>query len=243
LRAAREAAYPPGEFIGQESFMRAGEILRLARRAAIRPGVRVLDLCCGVGAPGRLITRRLGCRYLGLDASAAAVHVARARTGDLGCRFVVAAVPPLPAGQWDVVLMLETMLAFPDKAALLADVAAALPTGGRFAFTVEEGRPLTPAEQSLMPDADTVWLTPLPELVAQLHDAGLQVRAQDDYTRSHHAIAAALLDAFVADARSIAAAIGSDAFDGLVTAHALWSEWLRTGRVRKFGIVAEKVLV
>ena len=67
-------------------------------------------------------------------------------------------MPPLPDGRFDVVLLLETMLAFPDKAALLAEVARVLEPGGRFAFTVEEGRPLTAGERARMPDADTVWL-------------------------------------------------------------------------------------
>ncbi|HEU5242425.1 MAG TPA: hypothetical protein VFU25_10435, partial [Ornithinibacter sp.] len=68
LWRAREAAFPAGEFVGQESFMTAGEIRSLAARAGIRPGVSVLDLCCGVGGAGLFVTRELGCRYLGVDA-------------------------------------------------------------------------------------------------------------------------------------------------------------------------------
>src|SRR4051812_18730680 len=60
LRRARMSAYTPGEFVEQESFMRASEIRAVARRAGIAPGVSVLDLCCGVAGPGRLITRELG---------------------------------------------------------------------------------------------------------------------------------------------------------------------------------------
>jgi hypothetical protein len=47
-------------------------------------------------------------------------------------------------------------------------------------------------------------------------------------------------DAFVADASDIAAEIGRQALDELVSAHRLWSDWLAEGRVRKFAIVAEK---
>jgi hypothetical protein len=57
LQRARASAYAPGEFIEQESFMRASEILALAGRAGIEPGVSVLDLCCGIAGPGRFITR------------------------------------------------------------------------------------------------------------------------------------------------------------------------------------------
>jgi SAM-dependent methyltransferase len=240
LQRAREAAYPAGEFVGQESFMRAGEICRLADRAGIGPGVSVLDLCCGVAGPGRFITARLGCRYLGVDCSASAVAIARELAGDLPCRFEQAQVPPLPEGRFDVVLLLETMLAFPDKAALVGEVARALVPGGRFGFTVEEGAPLTPEERVRMPDADTVWLVELAELTSLLREAGLTVTEQEDLSAAHCAMAAALLDSFRADSTGIAAQVGTRATDELIAAHQLWSDWLGSGRVRKFAMVAEK---
>ncbi|MDX6553686.1 MAG: hypothetical protein QOH74_2174, partial [Gaiellales bacterium] len=91
--------------------MRAGEIRALAQRAGIAPGVSVLDLCCGIAGPGRFVTRELGCGYLGVDYSESAIQIARARARDLPCRFEVAQIPPLPPGTFDVVLLLETMLA------------------------------------------------------------------------------------------------------------------------------------
>src|SRR4051812_43771279 len=90
LRRARVSAYAPGEFVEQESFMRAGEIRDLALAAGIAPGVSVLDLCCGIAGPGRFITRELGCAYLGVDSSSSAIEIARASAGDLPCRFEVA---------------------------------------------------------------------------------------------------------------------------------------------------------
>src|SRR5262249_32945869 len=157
------------------------------------PGLSVLDVCCGVAGPGRLITAEFGCRYLGVDYSASTVEIARELAGDLPCRFAQAEVPPLPYGRFDVVLLLETMLAFPDKQSLLAEIVGALEGGGRFAFTVEEGRPLTRAEQELMPDADTVHLVELAELTAMMRDVGLTVTWQEECTASHRGIAAALL--------------------------------------------------
>src|SRR3954462_14678495 len=145
LHRARVAAYAPAEFVGQESFMTAREIRALAVQAGIGPGVTVLDLCCGIAGPGRFLTRELRCTYLGVDASASAVAIARERAGDLPCRFAIGWIPPLPAGPFDVVLLLETMLAFEDKDALLREITAALRPGGRFAFTLEEGPPLTAA--------------------------------------------------------------------------------------------------
>jgi SAM-dependent methyltransferase len=240
LRHARMSAYPAREFVEQESFMLASEIRALAGQAGIGPGVSVLDLCCGVAGPGRFITRELGCAYLGVDYSHSAIEIARESAGGLPCRFEVLQVPPLPPGPFDVVLLLETMLAFPDKEPLLREVSDALTAGGRFAFTMEEGAPLTDSERDRMPDADTVWLTPLPEMLAGLERAGLAVRWQDDWSRSHRAMAESLIDAFVADATDIAGRLGRRAFEELLAAHRLWCDWLREGRVRKLAFVAEK---
>src|SRR5436305_13594045 len=204
LPRARTSAYPPGEFVEQESFMRAAEIRALADRAGIAPGLSVLDLCCGVAGPGRFITRELGCTYLGVDFSASAVEIARERAGDLPCRFEVSRIPPLPPGRFDVVLLLETMLAFPEKEPLLQAVSRALTSGGRFAFTLEEGLPLTEAEREKMPDSDTVWLTPLQKMLTHLERVGLAVRWQDDRSRAHRAVADSLIAAFTANAADIA---------------------------------------
>lgn len=220
--------------------MRAEEIRALAGRARITRGVSVLDLCCGVAGPGRFITRELGCAYMGVDLSPSAIEIARERAAGLPCRFEVAQIPPLPAGQFEVVLLLETMLAFPDKEPLLGAVSRALGSGGRFAFTLEEGDPLTEAERAQMPDADTVWLTPLEEIVTSLARVGLVVRWQEELSSAHRAVADSLIDAFDADGAAIAAQIGGRALEELLAAHRLWSAWLREGRVRKFALVAEK---
>jgi SAM-dependent methyltransferase len=199
----------------------------------------VLDLCCGIAGPGRFLTRALGCDYLGVDASASAIALAREQAGDLPCRFAIAQVPPLPAGAYDVVLLLETMLAFADKDTLVREIAAALRPGGRFAFTLEAGSPLTAAERAAMPDADTVWLTPLDELATSLERAGLALTWREDRSRAHRAMAQALAVAFAADAADIAAQIGRRALDELLAAHRLWVQWLDAGRVRKLALVAQ----
>ena len=170
-----------------------------------------------------VITAESGCRYLGVDQSASALATARELAGTLPCRFEQAHLPPLPEGRFEVVFLLETMLAFPDKDALMGEVARVLEPGGRFAFTVEEGRPLTQQERARMPAADTVWPIELAE-----------------YSSSHHAIATALLRCYRADSPQIAAQIGKQATAELITAHQLWSDWLGSGRVRKFAMVAEK---
>ena len=220
--------------------MRAGEIRTLAHHARVGPGVSVLDLCCGVAGPGRMITAESGCHYLGVDYSASALATARELAGNLPCRFEQAHLPPLPGSRFEVVLLLETMLAFPDKETLVGEVERVLEPGGRFAFTVEEGRPLTRQERARMPGAETVWLIGLAELTGMLREAGLTVIWRQEYSSCHHATATALLRCYRADSRQIAAQIGAQAAAELITAHQLWSDWLGSGRVRKFAMVATK---
>jgi ubiquinone/menaquinone biosynthesis C-methylase UbiE len=220
--------------------MRAGEIRALAHQARIGPGVSVLDLCCGVAGPGRMITAESGCHLLSVDHSASALATAQELAGDLPCRFEQAHLPPLPEGRFEVVLLLETMLAFPDKQALVGEVESVLEPGGRFAFTVEEGRPLTRQERAQMPGADTVWLIELAELTGMLRETGLTAIWRQEYSSSHHVIATALLRCYRADSPQIAGQIGTRATAELITAHQLWSDWLGSGRVRKFAMVAEK---
>lgn len=220
--------------------MCATEILSLAVEAGIRPGASVLDLCCGIAGPGRLLTRELGCSYLGVDGSASAIAIARRHAGSTDCRFEVSRIPPVPSGPFDVVLLLETMLAFPDKKTLLHEIAGALRPGGRFAFTMEEGQPLTDAERASIPNSDTVWLVPLPEMLSGLERVGLHVRWQEEVSRSHRNVVDSLADAFAADSSDITASLGGRAFDELIVAHRCWGYWLRDGRVRKFAFVVEK---
>ena len=148
----------------------------------------------GVGAGPVLRNRRAGAVHhprasvahiWGVDYSRSAIELARQRAGQLPCRFEVSRIPPIPSGPFDVVLLLETMLAFPEKAPLVQEISGALSCGGRFAFTLEAGLPLTESERAAMPDADTVWPIPLTEMLSCLERAGLVVRWQEDWSRSH----------------------------------------------------------
>ena len=94
LRRARVSAYASGEFVGQESFMTAAEIRALAVQAGIGPGVTVLDLCCGVGGPGRFVTRELRCAYLGVDAGASRWPRPRIRPRASAAAMVTAQATP-----------------------------------------------------------------------------------------------------------------------------------------------------
>ena len=90
-------------------------------------------------------------------------------------------------------------------------------------------------------NADTVWLTPLPDMLSSLEKAGLRVRWQQECSQSHRAVVSSLIHAFAAEASEITAHLGRRAHDELQAAHRLWRDWLQVGRVRKFAFVAEKI--
>ena len=91
-----------------------------------------------------------------------------------------------------------------------------------------------------MPAAATVWPVELAELTGVLRGAGLAVTWQQEHSSAHHTIATALLRCYRADSAEIADQIGEQATAELITAHQLWSDWLGSGRVRKFAMVAQK---
>ena len=91
-----------------------------------------------------------------------------------------------------------------------------------------------------MPAADTVWPIELAELTGVLRAGGLAVTWRQECSSAHHAAATALLRCYRAHSAAIASQIGKQATAELITAHQLWSDWLGSGRVRKFAMVAEK---
>lgn len=232
LAGARMRAYPPGEFVGQENFMTASEILDLARRAGFTRNRRVLDLCCGIAGPGLHVARSTGARLLGVDADPGAVALARERAAGLPARFVQGHVPDVAVpGDFDGVMLLETILAFRDKRRVLDWIAGRLRPGGTFAFTLEEGEPLDADERIAMPASDTVWLVPLAEMERLLEASGFALRWCEDHTASHLDVVRRLLAAFREDPQA-------REFEHLLVSHGLWADWMAAGRVRKFAMIA-----
>ena len=93
-----------------------------------------------------------------------------------------------------------------------------------------------------MPDAHTVWLTPLDEMHALLARAGLVVSWQEDWKQVAPRGDRVTDHAYEADAPAIASEIGRRALDELLAFYRLWTEWLAWGRVRKLAVVAERRL-
>lgn len=249
LRAVHPAitrAYGAGEYVGQESFVRASEVRALAAAMGVEAVSTVLDLCCGTGGLARHLAASFGCRVIGIDRSATAAGLAQRSaahgSGPTRTSFLAADALRLPfTGPFDAVLLLETLLAIPDKAALLAEVQRVLRPMGRFGLTLEAGRPLDQVERQALGAGQLVWLVPVEAFIAQASKHRFRLIRQEDHTALHAATVQRLLRTYEQHRAELIAQIGRAPGERLIADHQAWAGWLADGRVRKFAMVFERV--
>ena len=115
-------------------------VARLAERAGVPRGARVLDVGCGLGRSALWLARNLGCTVTGVTISPVQVEIAteRARIENLAdrVRFVHTDANNLDLApeSFDVVWVIECSEHIDDKAGLLASCARSLTPGGRLAL-------------------------------------------------------------------------------------------------------------
>jgi SAM-dependent methyltransferase len=98
--------------------------------AELVTGKSVLDFGCGYGHEAAALAKAYGCKVTGLDTNTQALTAARAKHGALA-RFV----DRLDGEQFDVVVSQNAMEHFPDPAAVLDTMLAALRPGGVLLIT------------------------------------------------------------------------------------------------------------
>jgi SAM-dependent methyltransferase len=140
MRTLRREAY--GEDIGQHSWVSADELRADMPRLNLSSSSRCLDLGCGPCGPLSFIVSTVGCRGVGVDLSAAAVRVGRARAASLGLDSRLSVEQgdlnePLPfeSGSFDVVVALDVVVHLRDRLSLFREASRLLCPGGRFLFT------------------------------------------------------------------------------------------------------------
>ena len=134
----------------QDHYGGLGAVEMLARRAALVPGMAVLDVCAGLGGPARFLAHRFGVRVTGVDlthsrCAAGARLTALVRLSPL-VRLLRADAQVLPfrARTFDAAVSQEGLLHVPDKAAVLRRV---LRPGARLAFSDWVARPRLEANE------------------------------------------------------------------------------------------------
>lgn len=168
---------------------------RLAARARVPRGGRVLDVGCGLGGPALWLARNLGCSVLGLTISPVQARMAteRARAEGLSrlTRFEVADANRLhyEAGSFDAVWVIECSEHLADKARFVASCARALKPGGVLALCawLRAERYALPGHAGLVAELCRGMLCPhlasMREYEGWMRDSGFARVEAEDVTR------------------------------------------------------------
>ena len=114
--------------------------VELASRAPLQPGLRVLDVGCGLGGTVRYLASAHQCRATGIDLTQEYVEVANALADLVGLKHSVeyrqasALDMPFDDGSFDVVWTEHVQMNIADKRAFYAEAARVLAPGGRLLF-------------------------------------------------------------------------------------------------------------
>jgi SAM-dependent methyltransferase len=162
----------------------------LAKRASLSPGLRVLDLGCGIGGASRYLTSACGCVVTGLDLTPEFVEVAKALSArcGLGARIEFhqgsALDLPFKDASFERVWCHNVTMNIEDKAKLAGEAARVLVRGGRFVCAEAErgptGAPIFPLPWAS--DLSSSFLVTPAEMRAVLEGAGLRIVAAIDET-------------------------------------------------------------
>jgi SAM-dependent methyltransferase len=111
-----------------------------AARAALKPGERVLDVCCGSGASALPAARSVGPTgsVVGIDLADSLLQLARAKSADLTnveFRHADFETADLPGASFDAVLCVFGLFFFPDMPRALRKMRGMLKPGGRMVIT------------------------------------------------------------------------------------------------------------
>lgn len=114
--------------------------VELADRADIKPGMRALDVGCGLGGSARYLAAERGCHATGIDLTQEYVDAASALTRLVGLEDKVdfhqgsALELPYEDGAFDLAWTEHAQMNIEDKNTFYGEIARVLKPGGRFLF-------------------------------------------------------------------------------------------------------------
>jgi predicted TPR repeat methyltransferase len=129
-------------------------------RTILQPHNRVLEIGCGTGSTALQLAYRVD-QYVGTDVSPKMISIAQSKLADdapAHLSFATHAADDLPTGPHDVILALNLLHLLPNLEDVLAQIYAALPSGGMFI-----------AKTGLLKDGLRVlpWILPVLRLVGK----------------------------------------------------------------------------
>jgi cyclopropane fatty-acyl-phospholipid synthase-like methyltransferase len=116
-------------------------VYRLALLTNLRPGMRVLDVGCGIGGPTREVAKLVGCEVIGVTINQEQVDRATDLTMRMNLGGLVAFVCadyhdlPFPDGYFDAAVSCEAFCHARDLKVVMGEVARVVKKGARLGFT------------------------------------------------------------------------------------------------------------
>lgn len=161
----------------------------LAQGMRLRPGMRLLDVGCGIGGPARYFAGAQKCRVTGVDLTEEFVNTAQSLTklvgleGSAEFRCASALELPFEAGAFDGVYMIHVGMNLPDKLSVFREVARVLKPAARFTIfdlMLAKNAPL----QFPVPwaaTAETSFVSDVPAYRSALEQAGFSVEKETSH--------------------------------------------------------------
>jgi MPBQ/MSBQ methyltransferase len=158
-------------------------------RLGVGPGVRLLDVGCGIGGASR-IAAAAGAVVTGIDLTPEFVETARVLSDRVGLgdrvEFLVTAGESMPFddGSLDAAVMVHVGMNLPEKTAVFAEVRRVLRPGGRFAVyeQVRTGEGGLPYPLPWAEDERSSFVETPADYRAHLEAAGFEVEDLEDRT-------------------------------------------------------------
>ncbi|MDM8514808.1 methyltransferase domain-containing protein [Desulfobacterales bacterium HSG16] len=164
----------------------------LAELAGLKPGMKVLDLGCGVGGPARTLAAEYGCNVTGVDIIEEYIHTAKMLTDRVGVNDKTTFLHrdmmeyPFENETFDAVWTLHTTMNIENKAELFKNIRRALKPEGIFIlYEICSGSvspPVYPVPWAS--DASINFIVDGEELQKLLKNAGLEKVYWQDVTES-----------------------------------------------------------
>jgi SAM-dependent methyltransferase len=158
-------------------------------RLGVTPGVRLLDVGCGIGGVSRMAAMA-GATVTGIDLTPEFVETAQTLSERVGLadrtEFVVTAgeSTPFDDGSFDGAVLVHVGMNIPDKTAVFTEVHRLLRPGGRFALyeQMRTGEGALPYPLPWAEDERSSFVESVAEYRAHLEAAGFTVEDEEDRT-------------------------------------------------------------
>lgn len=220
----------------------------LANALGLGPGMRVLDVCAGLGGPGRYLAWKYGCSVVGVERHPGRCAGAAALTARVGLDDRVTVVQgdatalALEPAQFDAALSQEAFLHIPDKAALLGGCHRMLKPGGRLAFTDLVATPrLSEADRErLAGSIAAVSLIAAGAYVAHLEQAGFREVCHEDLSAWWSRILRGRLEMYRGLEAETVRRFGRERHERYVAGYAHFVETIESGRLGGARFVATR---